>query len=61
MKEIAGGLWLASLVCWAILGIVPGILLFIAGILATSCELLKAKQAATRMNSWRKNYPPYRY
>lgn len=61
VKEIAGGSWLAGLVCWAILGIIPGLLLFFIGGIAASWELIKSKQAAANEESWRKNYPPYGY
>lgn len=61
MKEIAGGLWLGALCTGALLGFIPGMILFIIGTLFALCELEKEhlhdKRAA---NQW-KNYPPYGY
>lgn len=61
MKEVAGGLWLAGLVVWALIGLVPGLILIGIGILAGAGELVKEKQAEAEKASWRKNYPSYKY
>ena len=61
MKELTGGLWLAGLLAWAILGLVPGIILLLLGIAAGSCELVRQAAAARAAASWRKDYPPYGY
>lgn len=61
MKELIGGLWFAGLVAWALLGLLPGLICIALGVLAGAGswygELLKARQA----ESWRKNYPSYKY
>lgn len=61
MKEIMGGLWLSSLVLGA-LGLWAGALILCmlgatAGAAAWYDELHKKQQA----ESWRKNYPSYKY
>ena len=61
MKEIIGGCWLAGLLAWAVLGMIPGLILLGLGTLAESWELIKRAEAVKAENSWRKNYPPYRY
>lgn len=61
MKEITGGCWFAALVAWAIMGLLPGIILIGIGCIAASWQLVKEKQAETKAESWRKNYPPYGY
>lgn len=61
MKELVGGLWFAGLVAWAVLGLVPGLVLMVLGGIAASCELLKEKQAAEAAANWRDNYPKYNY
>lgn len=61
MKEVAGGLWFAGLLAWALLGIVPGIILLLLGTGAASWKLGRELQAAKAAASWRKNYPPYGY
>lgn len=61
MKELAGGLWLAGLIAWALFGLIPGIILicigWIAGAGSWIYTLEKEKQAA----SWRSQYPSYKY
>ena len=61
MKEILGGCWFAGLLAWALLGLVPGLILFGIGCIAGAGELVKEKQAEVEENSWRKNYPSYKY
>lgn len=61
MKEIIGGCWLAGLLAWAALGMVPGLVLLGLGTLAESWELIKKAEAVKAENSWRKNYPSYKY
>lgn len=61
MKEVIGGLWFAGLIVWAILGFVPGIILIAIGCVAASCELAREQRAEAAAQSWRKQYPPYRY
>ena len=61
MKEIMGGCWFAGLLAWALLGLVPGLILIGIGCLAASWQLIKDKQAEQIEQSWRKNFPPYRY
>lgn len=61
MKELMGGLWFAGLVAWALLGLVPGLILIGIGIAAASWELVHELQAIKADKSWRKQYPPYGY
>lgn len=61
MKEIMGGCWFAGLLAWALLGLVPGLVLLGLGAIAGSWELIKEAEAEKAEASWRKNYPPYRY
>lgn len=61
MKEIMGGCWFAGLLVWALLGLVPGLVLIGLGALAGSWELIKEVEAEKAEESWRKTYPPYRY
>jgi len=61
MKELTGGLWLGALGAGVMLGIVPGVILFLLGGLCASCELVRDKQAEQRAKNWRKKYPPYGY
>jgi len=61
MKEIAGGMWFAGMLAWALLGFIPGIILISIGFIAASWQLVKEKQAEAAAESWRRNYPPYKY
>lgn len=61
MKEVIGGLWFAGLIVWAMLGFVPGLILIVIGCIAASCKLAQERQAEAAAQSWRKQYPPYRY
>lgn len=65
MKEIAGGLWFTGLLAWALLGIIPGIVYIGMGCIAASWQLVKERQAEAeaeaKAESWRKNYPTYKY
>lgn len=61
MKEIMGGCWFAGLLAWALLGLVPGLILIGIGALAGGWELIKEAEAEKAEESWRKTYPPYRY
>lgn len=61
MKELMGGLWLTGLIAWALLGPVPGIICIVLGSLAGSCQLVNELRATKTGESWRKNYPSYKY
>ena len=61
MKEVAGGLWLGSFVAGALLGLVPGLIMFMLGVVVAGCELGRELRAEKRAASWRKNYPSYKY
>lgn len=61
MKEIMGGCWLAGLLAWVMLGLIPGLVLFGIGAVAGSWALIKEKEAEQAENNWRKNYPSYKY
>ena len=61
MKEVAGGLWLGALGAGALLGFVPGLIMFVLGAIIAGCELVRELQAEKQAASWRKNYPSYKY
>jgi len=65
MKEVGGGLWLGGLGAGALFGLVPAVVLFLLGTIIFLCELGKERQAARQAEeqaeSWRKNYPSYKY
>ena len=61
MKEIMGGCWVAGLLAWAMMGAIPGIILIVISCIAASWQLVKEKQAEAAAESWRKNYPSYKY
>ena len=61
MKEVAGGLWLGALGAGAFLGIIPALVLFIAGSAFALGELGRERRAEKQAASWRKNYPSYKY
>lgn len=61
MKELMGGLWFAGLVTWALIGLIPGLILIGLGILVGAGELAKQLQAERQAASWRRTYPPYGY
>ena len=61
MKEIAGGCWFAGLLAWALMGLIPGLILICIGCIVASWQLVKEKQAEAAAESWRKNYPSYKY
>jgi hypothetical protein len=61
MKEVAGGCWLSGLAAWALMGTVPGIILIGIGFIVVSWKLVKELQAEAKAESWRKNYPSYKY
>lgn len=61
MKELTGGLWFAGLIAGALLGIVPALIFGALGALAGAAGCYQEwldKQAA---NSWRAEYPSYKY
>lgn len=59
---VMGGLGLGGLLSWAILGFGPGsIVLLVLGAVVGTCELASEKQAEKQAESWRKNYPSYKY
>ena len=61
MMELMGGLWLAGLVTWAIVGWIPGIIFLLLGLAAGSWELHHELVDRRSAASWRKNYPSYKY
>lgn len=61
MKELMGGLWFAGLCVWALLGLVPGLILIGLGALAAAGSWYKEQLEAERAESWRRNYPSYKY
>ena len=61
MKELMGGLLLAGLLGWSLLGFIPGLILIGLGLLAGSWELVRELQAEKAEQLWRKRYPPYNY
>lgn len=61
MKEIMGGCMFGGLVAWAIMGLVPGLILIGIGVAAGSWELVKEHEQEKAEASWRKSYPPYGY
>lgn len=61
MKELMGGLWLAGVLAWALLGLIPGIILIIIGAGICAGELVKERKAEISTQAWRKSYPPYGY
>lgn len=61
MKEIMGGCWFAGLLAWALMGLIPGLILFGIGAIAGAGEAVKERQAEKQAASWRKNYPSYKY
>ena len=61
MKEIIGGYWLGALIAGAVLGLIPGIILFIIGVALALGELRKIQKAERQYENWRKNYPSYKY
>lgn len=60
MTGLVGGLILGGLVGWAIFGPCAWILI-VCGIIAASCKLSLDRQAEKQAESWRKNYPTYKY
>ena len=61
MKEIMGGCWFAGLLAWALLGFLPGLILFILGFIVCMIILYKEHQSEIAEQAWRKNYPSYKY
>lgn len=61
MKEICGGLWLAGLGAWALLGLIPGLILISIGAAAGAGALAQERRAERAAQSWRENYPSYKY
>ena len=61
MKEIMGGLWFAGLLAWALLGLIPGLILFGIGAAVGAGEAIKEHQAEQQAEAWRKSYPTYKY
>lgn len=61
MKELMGGLSLAGLIAWSILGFIPGILLLLAGAGAGVAGLIKESYNNKQAESWRAAYPTYKY
>lgn len=61
MKELMGGLWLGALAAGA-LGLIWGaIVLGVLGTLAGAAGWYDEQLKAERAESWRKNYPSYKY
>lgn len=58
---IIGGLLFGGLVAGALLGLLPGVILIGLGIAASCAAAIQEKQAAKRAESWRRNYPSYKY
>ena len=61
MKELMGGLWFAGLLAWALMGLMPGLVLLGLGVIAGAGELVRERQTVKRAASWRRTYPPYGY
>ena len=61
MKEVAGGLWLGALAAGALMGLIPGLVLFALGSVCALCELRQEWKAEEQTKNWRKNYPSYKY
>lgn len=60
MKEVSGGLWLAGLLA-LMFSTIGGILLIGAGTLVVVLKLINDNQKQAQVESWRKNYPSYKY
>ena len=58
---IAGGFSLGGLTAMALFGFTPGLVLLLIGLAITSWELIQEKKNEIRAESWRKNYPSYKY
>ena len=61
MKELMGGLWLAGLLIWASLGLLPGLILLGLGAAAGVAVLYKEYKEEAAAQNWRRNYPSYKY
>jgi hypothetical protein len=61
MKELMGGLWFAGLLAWALMGLMPGLVLLVLGAMTGAGELVRERQAEKQAASWRRTYPPYGY
>ena len=61
MKELMGGLWFAGLAAGALLGIVPVLILGALGTLTGAAAIWQEKLNERAANSWRAEYPKYRY
>ena len=61
MKEVMGGCWFSGLIAWALLGIVPAIILFAIGAGAGIAALYQEEKQEQAEASWRKQYPSYKY
>lgn len=61
MVGVIGGLLLAGLLGWALMGAVPGLALLCAGACIASWKLGHELRAARRAASWRTTYPSYKY
>lgn len=58
---IAGGFSFGGLTAMALFGFTPGLVLLLIGLAITSWELVQEKKEEIRAESWRKNYPSYKY
>lgn len=61
MKELMGGLWLAGLLAGALWSISAMIVFFLLGTIAGLIELSKQARNERKENSWRAEYPSYKY
>ena len=58
---IIGGLLFGGLVAGALMGLLPGAILVGLGAVAYGIAAIQEQQAAKQAESWRRNYPSYRY
>ena len=58
---IVGGFLFGGLMAWALFGLVPGIILMALGAAASCFIECRNRQAAKQAESWRRNYPSYKY
>ena len=58
---IIGGLMLGGLVAGALLGVIPGLALYGLGAAAAGIAAAQERRAEKQADSWRRNYPSYKY
>lgn len=56
-----GGLMFGGLVSCALFGFLPGAILILLGAAIGCHQLVKEKQAEAKAESWRAEYPSYKY